>query len=117
MLLGEGDRQVFHMACLNDPARLQVLADGFTVIGSEERMTLGAADEAFGLVADVERQGPGVQASGAIDPSFLDHFARSEDISAVYGAQTMGPWATPPQDLRQTFVRACREIAAAGGAG
>ena len=112
VLLGEGDRQVIHLACLNNPARLQVLADGFTVIGSEERMTLGAADEAFGLVADVQREGPGVQASGAIDPSFLDHLARTDDISAVYGAQTIGPWAAPPQDMRDPFIQACREIAA-----
>lgn len=112
VLLGEGDRQIFHLACLNGPSRMQAIADDFMVIGSEERMTLGAADEAFGLVADVERQGPGVQAEGAIDPSFLDHFARSEDISAVYGAQTVGPWPAPSQALRDGFVQACRTIAA-----
>ena len=112
VLLGEGDRQQFHLACLDQPPRMTVLASDFTVIGSEERLTLGAADEAFGFVADVERVGPGVQAEGAIDPSFLEHLTRSADISAVYGAQQVGPYPAPPSDQTAAFVAACRAIQA-----
>ena len=109
-LLGEGDRQVFHLACLAEPARLQVIAAEATVIGSEERLTLGAADEAFGLVADVERGGPGVHAEAAIDPSFLDHLARTDDISAMYGAQQLGPYPAPTADDRARFIAGCRAL-------
>jgi len=42
VLLGEGDRQVIHLACLNNPARLQVLADGFTVSGQVILMVISA---------------------------------------------------------------------------
>ena len=67
-LLGEGERQVLHLACLAGPPRMQVIASEFSVIASEERLTLGVADEAFGFVADTMREGPGVQAEAAIDP-------------------------------------------------
>ena len=110
VLLGEGDRQQFHLACLDRPARMTVLVSGITVIGSEERLTLGAADEAFGFVADVERSGPGVQAEAAIDPSFLEHLSRSSDISAVYGAQQVGPYPAPAPDQTAEFTGACRSI-------
>lgn len=110
-LLGEGDRQVFHMACLAGPPRMQVIASEFTVIGSEERLTLGAADEAFGFVADTLREGPGVQAEAAIDPSLLDHLTRTEDVSAVYGAQQVGPYPAPTDDVMSAFVAGCRALA------
>lgn len=114
VLLGEGDRQVLHLACLAEPARMQVIASDFTVIGSEERLTLGVAGEAFGLVADVEREGPGVQAEAAIDPAFLEHLARAPDISAVYGAQQIGPYPGPGEGERSAFVQRCAGLANAG---
>lgn len=112
-LLGEGDRQVFHMACLAGPPRMQVIASEFTVIGSEERLTLSAADEAFGFVADTLREGPGVQAEAAIDPSLLEHLTRTGDIAAVYGAQQVGPYPAPAEDQIAGFVAGCRALARA----
>ena len=112
-LLGEGDRQVFHMACLAGPPRMQVIASEFTVIGSEERLTLSAADEAFGFVADTLREGPGVQAETAIDPSLLEHLTRTDDIAAVYGAQQVGPYPAPAGDQIAGFVAGCRALAGA----
>jgi len=112
-LLGEGDRQVFHMACLAGPPRMQVIASEFTVIGSEERLTLGAADEAFGFVADTLREGPGVQAEAAIDPSLLEHLTRTGDIAAVYGAQQVGPYPAPAEGQIAGFVAGCRALAGA----
>lgn len=111
VLLGEGEQQVFHLACLTGPARMQVIASDFTVIGSEERLTLGVADEAFGFVADTMRGGPGVQAEAAIDPQFLDHLSRTADISAVYGAQQVGPWPAPPEGERLAFIQRCSGLA------
>lgn len=116
VLLGEGDRQVFHMACLDGPPRLQVIASEFTVIGSEERLTLGVADEAFGLVADTQRAGPGVQAEAAIDPMLLEHLTRSDGIAAVYGAQQVGPYPAPAEDEINAFVAGCRALAGAASA-
>ena len=112
-LLGEGDRQVFHMACLAGPPRMQVIASEFTVIGSEERLTLSAADEAFGFVADTLSEGPGVQAEAAIDPSLLEHLTRTGDIAAVYGAQQVGPYPAPAEDQIAGFVAGCRALAGA----
>lgn len=110
VLLAEGDRQIFHLACTTAPAQVQIIVSNASVIGSEERMTLGVADEAFGFVADTERTGPGVLATGAIDPAFLEHLARTTEISAVYGAQQIGPWPAPSQAQRDDFVASCSQI-------
>jgi hypothetical protein len=34
-----------------------------------------------------------------------------QPISASYGAQTLGPFAAPPEDLRNTFAANCRQRA------
>lgn len=60
VLTGEGNRQIFHMACLRADREMQIIASDFTVIGSEERMTMGIANEAFGFVADTQWTGGGV---------------------------------------------------------
>lgn len=111
VLLGEGDRQVFHLACLAEPARMAAIGQDFTVIGSEERLTLGVDNEAFGLVADTLREEPGVRAEGAIDPVLLERFLVTEEVSAVYGAQRVGPWDAPPETMRRDWVAACRDLA------
>jgi len=115
MLLDQADNQVFHMACLSAPARMTVNVPGFTVIGSEERLTLGVDNEAFGLVADTLAEGPGVRAEAAIDPMLLDRLPRTEDISALYGTQQAGPYEAPDAETLANFVTACRDIAAGGG--
>ncbi|WP_029085892.1 hypothetical protein [Brevundimonas aveniformis] len=110
VLLGEGNRQIFHMACLRADREMQIIASDFTVIGSEERMTMGIANEAFGFVADTQWTGSGVMARTAIDPSLLDHLARTSDLSVLYGIQQGGPWPAPSQDQRDGFILACAEI-------
>lgn len=114
MLLGEGDAQLFHLACLSSPARMTVQVPGFRVVGSEERLTLGVDGEAFGLVADTLSTQPGVRAEAAIDPEFLRRLPLSDDIGAMYGSQQAGPYPAPPDELTEGFVTACRDIA--GGA-
>lgn len=114
MLMDAGDVQVFHLACLSQPARVVVRVRDFTIVGSEERLTLGAGNEAFALVADTQSDEPGVSAEGAIDPMLLDHLARTTEISAVYGAQRAGPYNAPDAETLSNFVTACRDIAAGG---
>lgn len=114
MLLGEGDAQLFHLACLSQPARMTVQVPAFRVVGSEERLTLGVDDEAFGFVADTMSDQPGVRAEAAIDPEFLRRLPLSDDIGAMYGSQQAGPFPAPPDDLTEGFVTACRDIAAGG---
>lgn len=114
MLVDAGDVQVFHLACLSQPARVVVRVRDFTIVESEERLTLGAGDEAFALVADTQSDQPGVSAEGAIDPMLLDHLARTTEISAVYGTQRAGPYQAPDAETLANFVTACRDIAAGG---
>lgn len=111
VLLDGGDRPLLHLACLAGPPRLTARVLDFRKIGSEERMTLGVADEAFGLVADPMREDAGVYAEGAIDPGLLDHMLVTEDLGVVYGAQQLGPHPAPEPAQRERFVQACRRIA------
>ncbi|MBN8553076.1 MAG: hypothetical protein J0L52_09320 [Caulobacterales bacterium] len=115
-LLGEGDRQIFHMACLRAERQLQIIASDFTVIGSEERMTMGVDDDAYGFVADTEWTGGGVMARNAIEPQFLGMLARTTDLSVVYGVQRGGPWPAPSIEQRAAFIEGCADIAGASQA-
>ena len=93
------------LACRKDRGLLAVVP-GFTQIGSEDRLTLGLGDEPVVLVANPPRQGnPGVTAEGAAPPAGLIEAAR--DVSAVYGAQKLGPLAAPPEALREMLAKAC----------
>jgi len=116
VLLGEGDRQIFHMACLNGDRELQIIASDFTVIGSEERMTMSVDNDAYGFVADTEWTGGGVMARNAIEPQFLDMLSRTTDLSVLYGTQQGGPWPAPSVEQRATFIAGCTEIANAAAA-
>jgi hypothetical protein len=113
VLLGEGDRQIFHMACLSGDRELQIIASDFTVIGSEERMTMGVDNDAYGFVADVEWTGGGVMARNAIEPQFLQMLGRTTDLSVLYGTQQGGPWPAPSAEQRAAFIAGCTEIAGA----
>lgn len=111
-LLGEGDRQLMHMACLDTPARLTVIGRTFQKIDSEDRLTVGLDDEAFALVADLEVEDPGVTASGAIDAAMIRSLGTATEISAVYGGQRAGPFEAPSAPVMARFVETCRTLAA-----
>lgn len=90
------------------PGGLRIVVPGFQPIGSEDRLSLGTAGEAFALVADLADPGPGVTASGPPDPDLLDRLARGEPLFASYGQQSAGPLtAVSPAGL-QAVVSACR---------
>lgn len=116
VLMDAGDRPLLHLACLRDPARLTARVSDFQRIGSEERMTLGVGDEAFLLVADPMLEEPGVYAEGPIPEDLLARLPATREISAVYGAQRLGPHQPPEPAQAETFVAGCREIAAGADA-
>ena len=90
------------------PARhLVIHAPGLTPIGSEDRLTLGAGDEAFAFVADLEAPGPGVTGGGVPEADLFDRMARGESVRAVYGAQTVGPVRAETPAALRAFVARC----------
>jgi len=97
---------------------LMVVARAFRPIGSEERLTLGAGDDAFALVAGnvADPAATLVRATAPADELLLTAIASGRPISASYGAQRYGPIAAPPQALRRAFADTCRRLNAAGGA-
>ncbi|HYC75014.1 hypothetical protein [Brevundimonas sp.] len=96
-----------HLSCDDRPGAIVIHVPGFEPIGSEDRLTLGAGDEAFAFVADLEASGPGVTAGGAPEADLFARMARGEPVRAVYGAQSVGPArAATPAALR-AFVARC----------
>lgn len=93
------------LAC--EAGQMQVAVPGFERIGSEDRLTVGAGDEAFAFAADLQAPGEGIVAGGAADADLLARLARGEAVSAVYGRQSVGPLqAAQPPDL-SAFTARC----------
>ena len=90
------------------PERLRIVVPGFRPIGSEDRLSVGTAGEAFALVADLTEPGPGVTASGSPDPDLLDRLARGEPLYASYGQQSAGPLTAESPAGLQAVMSACR---------
>lgn len=90
-----------------------VAAPAFRPIGSEERLSIGAGDDAFALVA-VAAEGPRgsfVKATGPIEEPLLTALESGRPIAASYGAQTFGPVESPPEAMRRAFADTCRKLA------
>lgn len=115
-LLGEGDTQLFHLACLNGPSRMAAIAQPFLIVASEERLTLGVGDEAYALVVDTQSDQPGVRGEAVIDEGLLSRLAAAGEIEAVYGTQRAGPYALPDAETLAAFIEGCRAIAREGAA-
>lgn len=99
------------LSCRADPAMLHIVVPGFTPVGSEDRLTLGAGDEAFAHVADLDASGPGVVGGGPIDADLMDRVGRGEPVHAVYGAQTVGPLTAAQPEALAAFAERCRGLA------
>ena len=93
------------------------MAKAFKPIGSEERLTIGAGDDAFALVAMnvADPNASLVRATGPADEALLTAIASGRPISASYGAQHYGPIVAPPPALRRAFVDTCRKLNASAG--
>jgi hypothetical protein len=91
---------------------LMVIARTLRPIGSEDRLTLGAGDDAFALVA-IGVEDPSarlVRAAGPADEALLAAIASGRPISVSYGAQRYGPIPSPPEALRRAFADTCRKL-------
>lgn len=103
---------VLRVACVRDPATMQVEVSSFQAIGSEERLSFGVDDEPFVFVADPTADRPsGVLGEGPIEPALLDLLLTGQEIHAVYGAQSVGPLPVPDAETVGRFVDGCRGIA------
>ena len=86
---------------------LMAVVPSFTQIGSEDRLTVGFGDEAVALAARPPAQGnPGVTAEGGAPPP--DVIEEAESVSAVYGAQRLGPLPAPSEALRERLASRCK---------
>lgn len=112
-----GGLAIIHAPAGKEDLRIYCAADGrigaqaptLRPIASEERFTLGAGNEAHVLVADPASGA--VVAEGPMNDALIATLGGGQPISASYGAQTLGPFAAPPEDLRNTFAANCRQRA------
>jgi hypothetical protein len=115
-----GGLAIIHAPAGKEDLRIYCTADGkvgaqaptLKPIASEERFSLGAGSDAHVLVADPSAGG--VVADGPMDDALITTLAGGKPISASYGAQNLGPFAAPPEDLRNTFAANCRQRAFEG---
>lgn len=112
-LLDPAGAALLRLGCIRNPATMTLRVEGFTPIASEDRLTVGLDDELFVFVADLSATvGQGVVAEAPIDTDFLDRLQSASAISAVYGAQQLGPHMPPPGDMAGTFAAECRRAVA-----
>jgi|TARA_R100000935_G_scaffold13250_2_gene26644 hypothetical protein len=102
--------EVLRLGCIRNPAAMTLTVAGFTPISSEDRLTVGLDDQLFVFVADLEASSAegGVVAQAPVSTDFLDRLQSANAISAVYGAQQLGPHMPPPADIAGTFAAECR---------
>ena len=109
--LDAGGVERLSLAC--DDGQMQVAVPGFQRIGSEDRLTVGAGDEAFAFAADLEAPGEGIVAGGAADADLFARLARGEPVSAIYGRQTVGPLEAAQPASLPAFAARCAGAPAA----
>ncbi len=103
---------VARFACLRSGRVFQAQGFGLNPIGSEERLTVGAGDEAHALVADPGASVAGVLGSGSISPALLEAVEAGGSLSLSYGAQTLGPLESLSPVDRAAFASGCRAVLA-----
>ncbi|MFN3932716.1 MAG: hypothetical protein ACK4JY_13305 [Brevundimonas sp.] len=106
LLVDASDAPVLTLFC-RAPGMLVIQAPGFEPIASEDRLTIGAGDEAFAFVADLKAPGPGVTASGTAEADLFARMARGEPVTAVYGRQTVGPARAETPAALSDFLARC----------
>jgi hypothetical protein len=106
----DGKRQVA-LFCPAETGDLLVNVTGFRPIGSEERMSFGSGGIAVTLVAD-PRGDPGrggVTGRGRVPDELAAILLGSEGLGVNYGAQNIGPLATPGAEAARLFLRGCKD--------
>ncbi|GAA0870397.1 hypothetical protein GCM10009116_22330 [Brevundimonas basaltis] len=92
--------------------KMEVAVPSFERIGSEDRLTLGAGDEAFAFAADLQAPGEGIVAGGPADADLLARLVRGEPVSALYGRQAIGPLQAVQPAAVAEFAARCAEVPA-----
>lgn len=100
-----GGAERLSLACRD--GQMTVAVPEFERIGSEDRLTVGAGDEAFAFAADLQAPGDGIIAGGAADADLLARLARGEPVSAIYGQQTIGPLQAARPAALAPFAALC----------
>lgn len=100
-----GGAERLALACAD--GRMQVTVPEFDRIGSEDRLTVGAGNEAFAFAADLQAPGEGIVAGGAPEADMLARLARGEPVSAIYGQQTVGPLQAARPATLPAFAALC----------
>jgi len=100
-----GGAERLSLACRD--GRMTVAVPEFERIGSEDRLTVGAGDEAFAFAADLQAPGEGIIAGGDAAADLLARLARGEPVSAIYGQQTVGPLQAAPPAPLAPFAAPC----------
>lgn len=109
LLSDVGGAPILRLGCIRNAGVMTLSVDGFTPIGSEERLTVGLDDTLFVFVADTTVSGPGVQAQADISMDFLDRLEDAKAIRAIYGTQELGPHMPPPAGIAAGFAAECRQ--------
>ncbi|CAN5715602.1 hypothetical protein BH23GEM6_BH23GEM6_24520 [soil metagenome] len=108
LLTDASGASVLSISCREEPRTMTIDVEKFQPVSSEDRMSVGAGDEAFVFVADLaDTTTSGVRAHAPTSEMFLEHFQRATQISASYGAQTVGPHMPPDPSDTKRFVGAC----------
>jgi hypothetical protein len=103
---------LLRVACVRDPALMTIVVETFQAIVSEESLSFGLDGEVFVFVANPPGQRPyGVEAEAPIRGELLDHLETAREVSAIYGAQGLGPYLPPDEETTERFVTTCRRIA------
>lgn len=105
-----GGAERLTLAC--EGGQMQVTVPEFDRIGSEDRLTVGAGNEAFAFVADLQAPGEGIIAGGAPEADMLARLARGEPVSAIYGQQTVGPLRAARPASLPAFAALCADAPA-----
>ncbi len=110
--LARNGASVAHFACLHSGRVFQAQGFSLNAIGSEERLTVGAGNEAHALVADPGASVTGVLGSGSISPALLEAIEAGGPLSLSYGAQMLGPLESLSPVDQTAFASGCRAVLA-----
>ncbi|MES2033884.1 MAG: hypothetical protein V4466_06900 [Pseudomonadota bacterium] len=102
---GKPESADLRLVCAQGDGFLVVLPT-FKAVASEERLTIGAGGEAHALAATAAPRG--IQASGPVSEGLLAAIESGAPISVNHGAQSAGPFVSPPEALRRAFADSCR---------
>jgi hypothetical protein len=108
LLTDPSGESLLQLSCREEPRMMTVDVERFEPVSSEDRLSFGAGGEPFVFVADLaDTTASGVRAHAPASEEFLMHLRRANQVSAVYGAQTLGPHIPPDSIDTERFIDSC----------